>query len=90
MDERTSLERAEQFLSEMREDLKAAPPEFVPVIEPYVSGLEGAILRFQERRLPSRELDADIFQIRISYARDLGRLLPSGPPPPTSRWVRAG
>ena len=90
MDERTSVERAEQFLSELREDLKAAPPEFLSVIEPYVAGLEGAILRFRERHLPSRELDAHVFQIRISYARDLGRLLPSGPPPPPSRWVRAG
>ncbi len=89
MDERTSLERAEQFLSELREDLKAAPVEFSSLIEPYAPRLEEAILRFQERRLPSRELDAHVFQIRISYARDLGRLLPSGPPPPTSRWVRA-
>lgn len=90
MDERTGLERAEEFLSELREDLKAAPPEFHSVIEPYVSGLEGVILRFNERRLSSRELDADVFQIRISYARDLGRLLPTGPPARSSRWVRTG
>lgn len=90
MDERNSLRRAEDFLAELREDLKSAPAEFQSVIEPYISGLEGLLVRSNERRLSSRELDAGVFQIRISYARDLGRLLPGAPQPPTSRWVRAG
>ena len=90
MDERGSLARAEEFLSELREDLKSAPAEFLALIESYAPRLEEAILRFKERRSSSRELDAGVFQIRISYARDLGRLLPGAPPPPTSRWVRAG
>jgi len=82
-----SLERAEEFFSELEEDRRTAPPEFVPVVEIYLPRLTDSIARFKDRRIGDRELEAHIAQIRISYARDLQRLLP-GEKPPTARFVR--
>ncbi len=88
-DELASLERAELFLAELREDRRTAPPEFTALFEAYLPRLEEAILRFREGALQGRVLDAHAFQIRISYARDLQKLLPYEPPP-TARWTRTG
>ncbi|HEX7900151.1 MAG TPA: hypothetical protein VF950_20455 [Planctomycetota bacterium] len=82
-----SLERAEEFFQELEEDRRTAPPEFVPLVETYLPRLGESIHRFKERRIGERELDAHIAQIRISYARDLQRLLP-GEKPPTARFTR--
>ena len=82
-----SLDRAEEFFSELEEDRRTAPPEFVPVVETYLPRLGDSIARFKESRIGERELDAHIAQIRISYARDLQRLLP-GEKPPTARFTR--
>ena len=86
-EERASLGRAERFLAELEEDERTAPPEFRFLIAAYRPRLEDSILRFKDRRIAGRELDAHVFQIRISYSRDLQRLLPADPPP-TARWVR--
>jgi hypothetical protein len=85
--EHSSLERAEEFFQELEEDRRSAPPEFVPVVETYLPRLGDSIARFKDSRIGSRELDAHIAQIRLSYARDLQRLLP-GEKPPTSRFTR--
>jgi len=86
-EEQESLEKAEEFLSELQGDQRTAPAEFLPVIETYAPRLEDSIRRFRERRISGRELDAHAIQIRLSYARDLSRLL-AQEPAPTSRWVR--
>ncbi len=83
-----SLGKAIEFLAELEGDRRTAPSEYVPVIEEYVTRLRDSILRFRDRRIETRELDAHAFQIRLSYARDLQRLLGGGPPP-TSRFVRS-
>lgn len=88
-DELASLERAEQFLVELQEDRRTAPPEFLSVFEVFLPRLEESIRRFREGAIEGRELDAHVFQIRISYARDLQKLLPYEPPP-TARWTRTG
>ena len=85
--EEASLKRAEEFLAELEEDRRSAPPEYQPIVEPYVAGLAAALERFRARRLDARELNAHVQQIRLSYARDLQRLLP-GEAPPTARFVR--
>lgn len=87
--DRTSLDRAVQFLAELEEDRWTAPPEFRMVTETYVPRIRESILKFRARKIAGRELDAHLFQIRISYARDLQRLLPPEPAP-RSRWVRTG
>ena len=88
-DDRASLDRAVEFLEELEEDRRTAPPEFQSVTETYVPRLLASILKFRERLIARRELEAHMVQIRLSYARDLQRLL-APEPPPTSRWVRAG
>jgi len=85
MDE--TLRRAEEFLAELEDDRRCAPPEYQPVVEPYVRALTGSIDAFRASRLGARELNAHAQQIRLSYARDLQRLLP-GETPPTARFVR--
>ena len=82
------LARAEAFLLELKEDGRTAPPEFQPVVEPYIPRAEACISAYRDHRLGGRELDASIFQIRLAYARDLDRVLPVEPKP-TSRWVRS-
>lgn len=82
-----SLERAEEFFSELEEDRRTAPPEFVPLVESYLPRLGESISLFKQRRIGDRELDAYTQQIRISYARDLQRLLPAEKPP-TARFTR--
>ncbi len=86
-DERASLERARHFLAELGEDERTAPPEFRFLIASFRPLLADSILRFKERRIEGRELDAHVFQIRLTYSRELQKLLPAEPPP-TSRWVR--
>jgi hypothetical protein len=85
--EHGSLDRAEEFFLELEEDRRTAPPEFVPVVETYLPRLGDSIARFKDSRIGERELDAHIAQIRLSYARDLQRLLP-GEKPPTARFTR--
>ena len=85
--ERGGLDRAEEFFSELEEDRRTAPPEFVPLVETYLPRLGDSIARFKESRIGERELNAHVAQIRISYARDLQRLLP-GEKPPTARFTR--
>jgi hypothetical protein len=88
-DDEASLNGAVVFLSELEEDRRTAPPEFLSLFEAYLPRLEESIRRFREGALPARELDAHVFQIRLSYARDLQKLLPYEPPP-TARWTRTG
>ena len=88
-EERDSLERAEGLLLDLQGDLKSAPPEVLPLVEGYLPRLEDSIRRFKERRLSSRELEAHAFQVRLTYARDLNRLLAPDSPPPTARWFRS-
>lgn len=83
----SSLDRAEEFFAELEEDRRSAPPEFVPLVETYLPRLGESIARFRAARIGERELDAHIQQIRLSYARDLQRLLP-GEKPPTARFSR--
>ena len=87
LDERLSLERAEGFMSDLEADRQTAPLEFVLLIETYAPRLEESIQRFKERRISGRELEAHAFQIRLSYARDLERLLATEPTP-SARWIR--
>ena len=89
MNDDRSLERAEEFLSQLEGDRESAPLEVLPLIEAYQPRLEDSIRRFREGRISARELEAHAFQIRLTYARDLKRLLLEAPPPP-DRWVRAG
>ena len=88
-DELASLNLAESFLEELREDRRTAPPEYLALFESYLPRLEEAILNFREGTIEGRVLDAHVFQIRISYTRDLQKLLPYEPPP-TARWTRTG
>jgi hypothetical protein len=85
--EQGSLDQAVQLLAELEEDKRTAPPEFRLVTEAYVPCLRESIGRFRDGEIAGRELEAHLFQIRISYARDLQRLLPTEPRP-TSRWIR--
>ena len=78
--------RAEDFLEELREDARTAPPEFLFLVDDYRSRLEETLKRFREGRLDDRQLEAGLIQIRLSYTRDLSRLFPAEPPP-THRWV---
>lgn len=82
MDGHDSLWRAEEFLAELAEDRRTAPPEFQPLLEDYLPRLEDSIARFKESRISGRELDAYAHQIRMSYARDLQKLMPAAPPAP--------
>lgn len=84
----SSLDRAEEFFSELEEDRRTAPPEFVPVVETYLPRLGESIARFKLRSIGERELEAHMQQIRLSYARDLQKLLP-GEKPPTARFLRS-
>ena len=86
-DDRESLERARVFLAELGEDERTAPPEFHFLIATFRPLLADSILRFKEGQIRARELDAHVFQIRLTYSRELQKLLPPEPPP-TSRWVR--
>jgi len=45
------------------------------VIESYAPRLQESLRLFRERRISAVELEAHAFQIRISYVRDLERLL---------------
>jgi hypothetical protein len=83
-----SIRRAELLLRELTEDREAAPHEFRGVPDLYLKALLESLEQCRAGRLPGRELEAHCFQIRLSYARDLQRLLPSDPPP-TARWVRS-
>lgn len=86
-DGRESLDRARMLLAELEEDERTAPPEFRFVVASFQPQIADSILRFKDRRIAARELDAHVFQIRLTYSRELQKLLPAGPPP-TSRWVR--
>ncbi len=86
--ERASLDRAVDFLEELEEDRRTAPPELSPVPSPYVARILGSILKCRERRIAGRELDAHLMQIRLSYARDLQKLLPPEPSTP-GPWGRS-
>lgn len=88
-DDEASLHGATVFLSELEEDRRTAPPEYQGLFEGYLPRLEESIRRFREGALQARELDAHVFQIRLSYLRDLQKLLPYEPPP-TARWTRTG
>jgi transposase len=81
--ETESLTRARHFLDDLRDDESAAPPEIRDLIAGYASRV-GVCL---EAASPGRELDACLMQIRLSYIRDLERLLPAAPPA-AARWVR--
>ena len=87
LDDRTSLERARLFLAELGEDERTAPPEFQFLVATYRPLLADSIVRFKAGTLSGRELDAHVFQIRLTYSRELQKLLPHEPPP-TARWVR--
>lgn len=82
-----SLHRAVELLEQIEADREAAPPEFRIVTENYASRLLESILRFRDRRIAGRELEAHRVQIRLCYTRDLQRLLPSEPVAPDP-WVR--
>jgi hypothetical protein len=72
---RASLGKAVAFLADLEADLASAPPEYLPLLQPYPARLREAIGRFRS----GRELDAALFQIRLTYVRDLGRLLDDAP-----------
>ncbi len=84
-----SLQRAVNLLEQLEEDRETAPPEFRLVTESYATRLLESILRFRDRRIAGRELEAHRVQIRLCYTRDLQRLLPSEPVAPDP-WVRTG
>ena len=86
-DRRTSLGQARTFLAQLGEDERMAPPEFRFLVASFQPLLADSIVRFKDRRIAARELDAHVFQIRLTYSRELQKLLPAGPPP-TARWVR--
>ena len=77
--ERGILEKAVELLSELYADLQTAPVEMLPLIDGFAPRLEESIDRFRERRISARELAANALQIRLSYLRDLTRLLASEP-----------
>ena len=82
-----ALGRAVEFLAELVEDRRSAPPEYAGMVGVYLPGLRRAIARLQEREISDRELDAAVLQIRMSYARDLQRQLVEEKPP-TARFTR--
>jgi hypothetical protein len=82
----TSLGRAVDFLADLEEDRRSAPPEFTGLIEAYLPALRTAIQRHREQEIGARELDAAVLQIRMSYARDLQHQL--GEERPTARFIR--
>lgn len=86
-EDKSSLDRAVEFLAEVAEDARTAPDEFRTVPESCAVQIREAILKFRDRLIAARELEAHLFQIRISYERDLQHLLPAEIPP-SSRWVR--
>ena len=71
------LAKARDLLKDLNEDLQTAPEDLLPEIYGFTPRLEEAIVRFEERRISARELDAHTQQIRLSYLRDLTRLLAS-------------
>jgi hypothetical protein len=87
-DEQRSLEQARAFLAELGDDERSAPPEFRFLVAQFQAPLADSILRFKDRRIAARELDAHVFQIRLTYSRELQKLLGGGPPP-TARFVRS-
>ena len=86
-DGRNGLPRALGLLAELEEDRRTAPLECRLVTEFYVSRLLEVILQFREHRIAGRELEAHAVQIRLSYTRDLQKLLPFEPVE-LDPWVR--
>lgn len=78
--ERDILKRAAELLSELYADLQTAPVEMLPLIDGFAPRMEESIDRFREHRISARELAANTLQIRLSYLRDLTRLLATEPP----------
>ena len=74
-EEKSSVDRAEGFLADLAEDRSSAPPEIVPLIDQYITSVRDVIARAWERHVSRRELDACVLQVRISYSRDLDRIL---------------
>jgi len=74
-DEKSSVDRAEGFLADLAEDRSTAPAEIVPLIDQYIGSIRDAIARAWERHVSRRELDACVLQVRLSYSRDLDRIL---------------
>ena len=83
---RTSLGQARTFLAQLGEDERMSPPKFRFLVASFQPLLADSIVRFMDRRIAARELDAHVFQIRLTYLRELQKLLPAGPPP-TDSWV---
>lgn len=86
-DGRRSLDRARAFLWELGEDEREAPPEFGTLVSAFARRMADVIVRFKDGLMEGRELEAHVFQIRLTYSRELQKLLPSEPPP-EPRWVR--
>lgn len=82
-----SLDQARAFLWELGEDEREAPAEFATLVSAFARRMADLIVRFKDGLLEGRELDAHVFQVRLTYSRELQRLLPSEPPP-EPRWVR--
>ena len=74
-EDRPSLAKAEQLLSDLYGDLQTVPLDLLSLVDSYVPRLEESIGRFKDRRISARELEAHSLQIRLSYLRDLSRLL---------------
>ena len=74
-EDRDILARARDLLKDLNADLQTAPEDLLPLIYGFAPRLEESIERFQEREISARELDAHTQQIRLSYLRDLTRLL---------------
>lgn len=69
------LTRAEELLSDLYGDLQTAPLELLTFIDSFAPRLEETIERYREKKITDRELEAHVHQIRLSYLRDLTRLL---------------
>lgn len=81
-EEQPSLVSAEGFLTDLDADRRSAPSEIQPLIESYAARLTESVRRFRDRAISVRELDAHAFQIRLSYAQDLKKLLAVEEPAP--------
>jgi hypothetical protein len=77
--ERSVLAKAEELLSDLYGDLQTVPLDLLSLIQSYVPRMEESIERFKGRQISQRELEAHTLQIRISYVRDLTRLLATEP-----------
>ena len=74
-DDRAILAKAEELLAELYDDLQTAPIELLPMIDGFAPRLAESIERFKEKQISPRELEAHAVQIRLSYLRDLTRIL---------------